>query len=476
MKTTTNKNAYISATAIFMLSYVIIVAVAYCKYFLFGSFDGVVTSEFYVALAGCAISTLLILVSLITYLIYSRSKLIEKTKKLLAICTSLIFTYALCIVTSSLNLYYMPVAFVAFVVAPLADRRDSFITNITTNLIVACVLLFESIIGSKVDTLTVVVMMITGIFIGSIASYTLSNVTRRFMYVMRGLCISAVTFGLLFVSSYILRAINFMEIVGFVCLVSFAQPIVGLILQPIFESLFNIITNTKLMEFTDNNSPLMKRLIAEALGTYNHSMSVASFAEVCAMRIGENPYLAKACAYYHDVGKINNPRYFSENQSGSNPHDELLPEVSAGILRKHATDGFDLCQKYRIPIEIAHVTNQHHGTLPMAVFYNKATKLTDGEVDIREYSYQGPRPVTKIAAIIMICDASEAALRAKGKPTPTEVDAIVTSIINDRIARKQFDNCEITMQDLNVIKKTIIEQYGGLYHERVQYPDGKVIK
>ena len=308
MKTTTNKNAYISATAIFMLSYVIIVAVAYCKYFLFGSFDGVVTSEFYVALAGCAISTLLILVSLITYLIYSRSKLIEKTKKLLAICTSLIFTYALCIVTSSLNLYYMPVAFVAFVVAPLADRRDSFITNITTNLIVACVLLFESIIGSKVDTLTVVVMMITGIFIGSIASYTLSNVTRRFMYVMRGLCISAVTFGLLFVSSYILRAINFMEIVGFVCIVSFAQPIVGLILQPIFESLFNIITNTKLMEFTDNNSPLMKRLIAEALGTYNHSMSVASFAEVCAMRIGENPYLAKACAYYHDVGKINNPR------------------------------------------------------------------------------------------------------------------------------------------------------------------------
>ncbi|MBR7141671.1 MAG: hypothetical protein IKD03_05945, partial [Clostridia bacterium] len=116
MKTTTNKNAYISATAIFMLSYVIIVAVAYCKYFLFGSFDGVVTSEFYVALAGCAISTLLILVSLITYLIYSRSKLIEKTKTLLAICTSLIFTYALCIVTSSLNLYYMPVAFVAFVV------------------------------------------------------------------------------------------------------------------------------------------------------------------------------------------------------------------------------------------------------------------------------------------------------------------------------------------------------------------------
>ena len=129
------------------------------------------------------------------------------------------------------------------------------------------------------------------------------------MYVMRGLCISAVTFGLLFVSSYILRAINFMEIVGFVCIVSFAQPIVGLILQPIFESLFNIITNTKLMEFTDNNSPLMKRLIAEALGTYNHSMSVASFAEVCAMRIGENPYLAKACAYYHDVGKLRRPEY-----------------------------------------------------------------------------------------------------------------------------------------------------------------------
>ena len=281
---------------------------------------------------------------------------------------------------------------------------------------------------------------------------------------------------LLFLSSLIISSFDFVAIAGFLSISAFGPVLVGMLLQPIFESIFNIITNTKLNELIDNNAPLIKMLINDALGTFNHSLAVASFAEVCALRIGENPYLAKACAYYHDVGKTKNPTFFTENQSGYNPHDELLPEVSAKILRAHTTDGFELCKKYRIPIEVAAVTVQHHGTLPMAVFYAKAKKLTDGEVDIREYSYHGQTPVTKIAAIIMICDACEAALRSRNKPTAAEVDALVSGIINDRIARKQFDNCDITMRDLNVIKQTIIGLYGGVYHERISYPSGKIAK
>ena len=414
--------------------------------------------------------------SLFTYFIYSRQKLIEKTKKLAAICTAVALSCIVNVSLSALGMFYMPMAFTAYILMPLADRRDVFVANIVANLVVSVSLMFESIMGTKIEMLSVVVMMMIGICTGSIVAYAMSNTVKRIAFVLKGVCVGGVTMLLLFLSSLIITSFDFVAIAGFLSISAFGQVLVGMLLQPIFESTFNIITNTKLNELIDNNAPLIKMLINDALGTFNHSLAVASFAEVCALRIGENPYLAKACAYYHDVGKTKNPTFFTENQSGYNPHDELLPEVSAKILRAHTTDGFELCKKYRIPIEVAAVTIQHHGTLPMAVFYAKAKKLTDGEVDIREYSYHGQTPVTKIAAIIMICDACEAALRSRNKPTAAEVDALVSGIINDRIARKQFDNCDITMRDLNTIKQTIIGLYGGVYHERISYPSGKIAK
>ena len=202
-------------------------------------------------------------------------------------------------------------------------------------------------------------------------------------------------------------------------------------------------------------------------------LSVASLVEVCAMAIGEDALLAKACAYYHDMGKLTSPMYFIENQAGgANPHDNLLPEVSADILRRHTTYGYELCRENKIPEEISLVTIEHHGTLPMAVFYNKAMQLTDSDVDIEDYSYHGRKPTTKIAAILMICDAAEAAIRSMGKPPAEQVDKVLTSIISDRINRHQFDDCSITMQDLNTIKATIKSAYGGIIHSRVQYPEG----
>ncbi len=467
--------ALIRAVLIFILMYAIIVGAAIVKYVGAGSFDNESRRKMLYACAAMAIGVLLLLVALFNYLVYSRQYLVEKTKMLAALCTAITLTYGICLALSSLELYYMPVALVAFVLVPLCARRDVFVSGIISNLMLSVVLLFESIFGS-VETISVVVMLIIGFFLSAIVAYTLSHVTRRVGYALRGMIIGGVSVGLLFVASLIIGSFDFGKISGFICIVSFGQVLVGMMLHPIFEWVFNIITNTKLTELTDHNSPLMQKLVSEALGTFNHSVEVAGFAEVCAQRIGENPYLARACAYYHDVGKTVNPEFFAENQSGYNPHDELLPEVSARILRSHTTEGYKLCVKYRIPEEVADVTLQHHGTLPMAVFYAKAQSLTDSEVDIKEYSYQGKTPVSKIAAIIMICDASEAALRAKGKPTAAQVEEIVTSIINDRIARGQFDNCDITLRDLNVIKATIMEMYGGVYHERVQYPSGRIEK
>ncbi len=467
--------ALVRALLIFLLMYAIMTGLAIVKYIGAGSFDNESRRKMLYACAAMAISVLLLLVALFTYLVYSRQHLVEKTKSLAALCTAITLSYVVSLSLSTLQLYYMPVALVAFVLVPLCARRDVFVSGVVTNLILSVVLLFEAIFGS-VETISVVVMLILGFFLSAIVTYTMSDAPKRMSFTLRGLIVGAVNVGLLYVASLVIHSFDFVEVVGYICISSFGQVLVGLMLHPIFEGVFNIITNAKLTELTDHNSPLMKKLIKEALGTFNHSLEVAGFAEVCAQRIGENPYLARACAYYHDVGKTVHPDFFSENQSGYNPHDELLPEVSAQILRAHTVDGYKLCIEHHIPEEVAEVTLQHHGTLPMAVFYAKAQRLTDSEVDVTDYSYQGKAPVTKIAAIIMICDAAEAALRAKGKPTAEQVEEIVTSIINDRIARKQFDNCDITLRDLNTIKATIIEMYGGVYHGRVQYPSGKVNK
>lgn len=466
--------SFLKGVLLFVVMYVLINTCAFIKFSASGSFSGGIrNASFYVAFASNCVGSLLLLTALFTYVVYSRKKLIEKTQHLAATCSVVVLSYVACISVSALGLYYMPVALTAFVLVPLIERKDVFINNIITNLLVSVTLLFESIMGDKVEAISVVVMLVIGIFAGSVVAYTMNNVTKRFRFVLSGLGVGAVGVALLFVSSLIIDSFDFLRAFGFICVTAFGQVFLGLVLQPVFEGVFNIVTNTRLTELTSHEAPLIKKLLEEAPGTFNHSLTVANFAEVCALKIGENPYLAKAAAYYHDVGKIKNPLFFSENQSGYNPHDELLPEVSAQILRAHTTDGYELCLKNHIPQEITEITLQHHGTLPMAVFYAKAKKLTDGEVNADEYSYHGETPVSKIAAILMICDASEAALRAKGAPTHEVAESIVSSIINDRIARGQFDNCDITMRDLNTIKQTIVGLYGGVFHARVQYPSGK---
>jgi putative nucleotidyltransferase with HDIG domain len=197
---------------------------------------------------------------------------------------------------------------------------------------------------------------------------------------------------------------------------------------------------------------------------------VASLAEACSNAIGLNPLLARACAYYHDIGKIKKADYFAENQSGYNPHDELSPELSTDIIRAHARDGADLIRKFRYPEVLAEAAEQHHGTMPIRYFYAKALKFTDGELDIEDYSYYGPKPKTKINAIIMICDACEAKVRTVGNRTHENVDKAVKEIIEERMDLDQFTDCDITFRELDIIRNTITNTLAGVYHERVKYP------
>lgn len=243
-----------------------------------------------------------------------------------------------------------------------------------------------------------------------------------------------------------------------------------LFMTPVIEALFSELTPFRLRELTSDNAKLMKKLRQQALGTYNHCVVVAQLAEACASAIDEDPELARAAAYYHDIGKLKNPEMFAENQSEYDLHKELTPELSVDIIRSHAREGAKLIKKYKLPEFFADIAVQHHGTLPIKYFYAKALKMSDGELNVANYSYPGPTPTSKIAAIIMIADASEAAARSLSDRSPEKVASLVSSIVEERMNLEQFVDCNITMRELTIVTQTVINQLAGVYHSRVKYP------
>lgn len=249
-----------------------------------------------------------------------------------------------------------------------------------------------------------------------------------------------------------------------------------IVLLPVFELVFAELTVFRLREITAPNAKLIKKLKDEAPGTYNHSVVVAQLTEACAIAIGDDGELARAAAYYHDMGKLKSPEMFTENQSEYNLHNELTPELSVEIIREHATYGAKLIKKYHLPGFLADVAVQHHGTLPIKYFYAKALRMTDGEINMANYSYSGPTPRSKIAAIIMIADAAEAASRSLTNRSTAKIEALVGSIIEERINLDQFADCPITMRDLTVITSTIAQALSGVYHTRISYPKLKIGK
>jgi putative nucleotidyltransferase with HDIG domain len=272
--------------------------------------------------------------------------------------------------------------------------------------------------------------------------------------------------GILDVSAYG----KLLESIGFGVFGGIGSAVFYLAFLPVFEALFNCLTSFRVRELMGHDAKLLRTLQHEANGTFNHSQTVALLAGACADAIGEDADFAKAAALYHDVGKLHQPEYFTENQGDYNIHDELTPELSADIVRSHAQDGYDLILSHHLPQFLADVALQHHGTLPIRYFYAKAMKLTDGELNIDEFSYLGPKPQTKIAAIIMIADAAEASVRALKERTPEEVERTVRDIIEERMELEQFSECDITMADLTKIRMTIVNVLTGVYHHRVKYP------
>ena len=252
------------------------------------------------------------------------------------------------------------------------------------------------------------------------------------------------------------------------CLIS---GILAFALQPLFETVFRLATPSKLMELTSPSQALMRRMMIEAPGTYHHSIIVANLAESAAQKIGANPYLARAGAYYHDIGKLKRPGYFKENQMGENPHDKTDPYISAAILTSHTKDGLLMAQKEHLPQEVQDIILQHHGDTPVIYFYHKALQMSDGNpVDIREFRYEGPRPATKEAAIVMLADTIEAAVRSMKDTTPKAIKQFIERLVRGKLEDGQLSESPITLKDLDDIAESFTSILMGVFHERIEYP------
>jgi cyclic-di-AMP phosphodiesterase PgpH len=248
--------------------------------------------------------------------------------------------------------------------------------------------------------------------------------------------------------------------------------------MPFLENLFKLPTVTALLDLADRNHPLLRELEQKALGSYNHSVMVASLTERASRAIGADPLLGSVAALYHDIGKVRQPHFFIENQQGiANPHDDLEPEVSAVIIQNHVVDGVELATEYRLPPEVVACIGSHHGTMLVGYFYEQALRAAGGDrdaVDEEHFRYKGTRPRSKEAAVLLLADCCEATTRAmamsRGTLPREEIETTVDQLLQERIEDHQFDDSELTFRELQTARDTIVESLVGIYHPRIAYP------
>jgi putative nucleotidyltransferase with HDIG domain len=244
------------------------------------------------------------------------------------------------------------------------------------------------------------------------------------------------------------------------------------LLLPLLEYSFKVTTDIKLLELLDLDQPLMKNLMITAPGTYHHSVIVGNLAESAAELVGANPLLARVSAYYHDIGKVKMPNYFVENQSGSiSKHDKLTPHMSSMIIVSHIKEAVELAKQYKLPEPVIDIIQQHHGTMIVSYFYQKAKDQKEDNLPVEEdYRYPGPKPQTRVAALIMMADAVEAASKVLTDPTPARISSLVDRIINHIFLDGQLDECELTLKDIHEIKKRFSYILTAIFHKRIDYP------
>ena len=335
-------------------------------------------------------------------------------------------------------------------------------TAIITNLIVS---IFCGIIFDANWSLTVCLAIA-----GTMTAYSFAAVKRR-SHLLPAAVASAVFYSLTFCAMSFLEVAN--DTSAFAAL---GKGLLGGILSGLitigsiqfFEWMFNATTPMKLSELTNPENKLLKKLLVEAPGSYHHALTVANISEIAARSIKADSLLARVGAYYHDIGKIRHPLYFKENQYDKNAHDALSPEQSSSVIISHVTDGYEIAMKNRLPKDVCDIILQHHGTTTTGYFLIRAKEL-DPDVDESKFTYPGPRPQTREAAIVMLADSCEAAVRSIDEKSEAKIEAMVRKIATERVNSGQFSQCNLTFAELELVIKVITKTLGGYFHERIKY-------
>ncbi|RHW41021.1 HDIG domain-containing protein [Neobacillus notoginsengisoli] len=363
--------------------------------------------------------------------------------------------------------YLFPAAMAGMILTILIDEKLAWLTAVV-----------QAICGSIIfnEEMTGTLNMSAGIYLlcgGLAATFLLKGQNARSKILQAGLFASlvnlAIVFTLLFLRNTQYSGVEYGLLFLFAAVSGIASAVLALGILPFLEMSFGILSTMKLIELSNPNHPLLKKILTEAPGTYHHSVMVANMSEAACEAIGANGLLARVGCYYHDIGKTKRPVFFIENQvNRENPHDRLSPQKSAQIIIAHATDAAAMLKKHRMPKEIIDIAEQHHGTSLIKYFYHKANQA--GGAKESDYRYPGPKAQTKETAIIAIADSVEAAVRSMSHPTPEQIESLVHSIISDKLQDGQLNDCDLTLREIEMVAHTLCDTLKGIFHSRIEYP------
>lgn len=413
-----------------------------------------------------AIFLLLVSILQYSYLRNTNRELFKNTKLIILIAILNILSLLLARGVIIISPFLIPLACAPILMTVLLDYKVSVIINLLNSTLIMIVIGFDPQIA---------LLAIVSIVIGSISLKSLNqrnDILYSTLYVAIGVIISTLTSGVLSSNDTNKIMINVM----FSALGALTSGVLAIGLLPFFESSFDIVTNLKLLELANPNNTLMKRLLMEAPGTYHHSIMVANLAEVAAEEIGCNPIVTRVGSYYHDIGKLKRPFFFGENLMGlDNPHNNIAATSSTLIIISHVKDGLELANEHKLPKIIKDIISQHHGTTLVKYFYYTVKNSAENpdEVIEADFRYPGPIPETKEAAVVMLADSVEAAVRSIKEPTMAKIEEMINNIVEDKLHCNQLNNSDITLKELEKIKSCFFRVLKGIYHQRIEYPKEK---
>lgn len=391
--------------------------------------------------------------------LYSKGALLKK-RQILLFWGCFIVGYIPSTILLSNNEYMMPIILVSLLITIMFNVR----LGVLSNFVILLVMMFSTNISYEATVL----YMLSGFFI----SLTMSRAKTRkkVAYITLLNIIMMVVISLL---TYLFTHGNFesydpMTII-IVALNALICYVLALGTMTLWEALFDVTTNTKLVEIAEPGYPLLAKLLEEAPGTYHHSQLVANLAEKAATEIEANQKLAKAGALFHDIGKMEHPEYFIENQADKNIHDEIDPESSAKYIIDHVQNGVAIAKKHKLPKEVVSIIREHQGDAILSYFYKKAVDHSDGfEIDEIKFTYERPKPQTKEAGVVMLADCVEAAIKALPEKDRTmeKIEEMIDSVFNTVYNNKQLDDSPLLLKELPIVKGAFIKVYNGMYHQR----------